>query len=186
MMCGLLISLLAGSVSAHCDRLDGPVARDATAALEQADFAAIAVWVGPEQEAELRVAFNKARKVRAQSDDAMELADLWFIETAVRLHREAEGMPYTGVKPAGRPTPEDISAADRAYADGDVEPVITLLQETVARHVRHLFERARNTRSDTQDIESGREAVDAYVRYIVYVHGLYGTIQAGPEHGVSD
>jgi hypothetical protein len=28
--------------------------------------------------------------------------------------------------------------------------------------------------------------VDAYVKYVIYVHGLHQTIQAGPAHGVGE
>ena len=37
----------------------------------------------------------------AYRDAARELADTWFFETIIRLHRAAEGAPFTGLKPAG-------------------------------------------------------------------------------------
>lgn len=181
------ILLIAASVSAHCDRLDGPVATDARRALETGDFIAVGAWVEPGQTDELRAAFEQTRTVRTQSEAARDLADRWFIETAVRLHREAEGMPYTGLKPAGQPESPDVAAADRAYETGDVEPVVTLLHEAIDGHVRNLFEQASHTRQhDAGSLESGRERVDAYIRFLIYVHGLYDQINAGPEHGLGE
>lgn len=37
--------------------------------------------------------------VRAKGKEAQELADMYFFETLVRIHREGEGAPYTGLKP---------------------------------------------------------------------------------------
>ena len=37
-----------------------------------------------------------------------------------------------------------------------------------------------------ENVEAGREWVDAYVKYVIYVNGLYKTIQAGPAHGVGE
>jgi len=85
----------------HCDTLDGPVVAAAKKALEIRNVKAILPWVPKKAENELTKAFKKALKVRAQGPEARDLADYWLYETAVRLHREGEGAPYTGLKPAG-------------------------------------------------------------------------------------
>ena len=36
----------------------------------------------------------------AMGKDAQELADMYFFETLVRIHRAGEGVAYTGLKPA--------------------------------------------------------------------------------------
>ena len=179
--------LVAASAAAHCDREDGPVANDARAALAGGEFTKIAVWVGEAQTDELRRAFDQTRTVRSQSEEARELADRWFIETAVRLHRAAEGMPYTGLQPAGLPAPAEVAAADKAYAADDVEPVIELLESSLEEHVRSLFTEAMRAKKEgDKSLEAGREKIDAYVRFILYVHGLVEKIEAGPEHGVGE
>lgn len=74
----------------HCDTMDGPVVKAAKMALEAGNVNLILPWVPKKAEAELKKAFQKALRVRKQDKDAAELADYWFFETAVRLHREGE------------------------------------------------------------------------------------------------
>lgn len=175
------------TTEAHCDRLDGPVAADARVALESGTADPALIWVGEEQEEAVQAAFKSAQAARAEGPNAATLAERYFIETVVRLHREAEGMPYTGVKPAGLPEPPDITAADRAVETGDLQPVIRVLENELEKHVRHLFDEATRKKNDAnRSVQAGREWADAYVRFIVYVHGLYATMQAGPEHGVGE
>ena len=45
---------------AHCDRVNGPVATDAREALESADITKALIWVGEEQEEELRSSFGQS------------------------------------------------------------------------------------------------------------------------------
>lgn len=85
----------------HCDTMDGPVVKAAKRALETGNVNLILPWVPKKSEAELKKAFNKTLRVSKLGKGATELADYWFFETAVRVHREGEGAPYTGLKPAG-------------------------------------------------------------------------------------
>lgn len=85
----------------HCDTMDGPVVKAATEALEKGNVNFILSWVPKKAEVELRKAFEKTLLARKLGKEAKELADYWFFETAVRLHREGEGASYTGLKPAG-------------------------------------------------------------------------------------
>lgn len=179
-----------GSVSdltAHCDRMDGPVATSALEALQRGEFQRIQIWVGSKQEDELRQAFDQALAVRNLGDAARDLADRYLVETAVRLHREAEGMPFTGVKPAGLPLPIDLERAETALESEELEPVLNVLTDHVSRRLRRLFEEAVQSRKDKdRSVEAGRKWTDAYVRYIIFVHGLFETIQQGPSHGIED
>lgn len=171
----------------HCDKLDGPVAIAAREALDTGEFNVIRIWVGEDQEAELQDAFHQAREVRDLSSDAQQLADRYFIETAVRLHRAAEGMPFTGVKPAGTPNPEDIRAGDQAIQSGEIDPVLELLQNQLSENVKKWYRQAMDAKqAKDQNIQAGREWVDAYVQYIVYVHQLSQRIQSPPAHGVGE
>jgi hypothetical protein len=182
---GVALVLLGPSTSmAHCDRENGPVAAAAREALETGNFAAVQVWVGKAQEAEFRARFDECLAVRRAGGKARVLADRYFLETAVRLHREAEGMPYTGLKPA-RPLPPDLQAAERALEQNDPDTVVSLLTGEVAKKVGEWFSQAAEARKQKDEsVKAGRRWVDAYVKYIVYVHGLYQAIQAGPKHGV--
>ncbi len=85
----------------HCDTMDGPVVKAAKKALETGNVNLILPWVPKKAEGALKKAFGKALRTRKMGKGAAELADYWFFETAVRLHRVGEGAPYTGLKPAG-------------------------------------------------------------------------------------
>ena len=79
--------LLAGIISAHCDTMDGPVVKDARTAIEKNNVNYVLKWVHPEAEQEVREAFSLAMKVRDLGPDARTLADKYFFETLIRLHR---------------------------------------------------------------------------------------------------
>lgn len=108
------------------------------------------------------------------SPEARELADLYFFETLVRVHRAGEGAPYTGLKPAGRDLGPAIPAADRAIENGSTEAVKKLLMETVEQGLHTAFHRVQERKGfDPSDVSAGREYVEAYVVFIHYVEGLY-------------
>ena len=114
------------------------------------------------------------------------LSEQYFMEIAVRLHREAEGMTYTGLKPA-QPLPKDIAKAEKALETGNIDPVSNMLATEMEKKLQHVFERANKARQNKdKSLEAGREWADAYVKYVIYVHGLYKTIQAWPAHGVGE
>jgi hypothetical protein len=169
----------------HCDRVDGPVAVAAREALQVGQLARAAIWVGADQEKELTEAYELAMEARKQGGPAAAVAERYMVEAAVRLHREAEGLPFDGVKAASTPLPADIVAADRALASGRVDELIELLSGELEREVRELYEAAKREEAGReQSVAAGRQWVDAYVRYVGFVHGLHATIEAGPEHGV--
>jgi hypothetical protein len=179
-----LAGLLAAShAAAHCDALDGPVVRDARAALASERLDTALKWVAPDKERELRAAFDLALAVRGGGGQARALAERFFMETLVRLHREGEGAPFTGLKPAGGIDPA-IAAADEALANGSVEPLVHGITAAAERGVRDRFERARaaSARAD-ESVARGREAVAAYVAYVHHVEALLKVASAGDEHG---
>jgi len=183
----LLIVALAwpNGLWAHCDRSDGPVATAARAALEKNQPEVVLAWVATAQDQELRQAFGLAARARAQGGPGAEVSERFLVETAIRLHREAEGLPFEGVKPATGALPRDIALADEALVKGNVDGVVALLQADIDKEVRGLFETLRAQQTNREgDLEGRRKWVDAYVRYIGFVHGLNAAIEAGPEHGV--
>jgi hypothetical protein len=124
----LAVALLAAMLAspsraiAHCDTLDGPVVSDARAALEARDVTPVLKWVEAGKEPEVREAFRHALAVRVLGPEARTLADRFFFETLVRVHREGEGEPYTGLKPAGaglRGRLRDVRALRGAPPAGD-------------------------------------------------------------------
>ena len=170
-------------VFAHCDGLDGPVVRAAQEALDTGDVKRVLIWVQPQDEPEVRQVFDRTLAVRKLSAGARELADRYFFETVVRLHRAGEGAPYTGLKPAGRDLGPAIPAADEALAGGSIEPVLKLLTAAVDGGVREQFKRAlagKNFKQD--DLAAGRDYVSAYVTYVHYVERLYEAASR-PVHG---
>ncbi|TAL26947.1 MAG: hypothetical protein EPN97_18445 [Alphaproteobacteria bacterium] len=103
LLAGLIGLLPFRAAFAHCDGLDGPVVRAATEALNTGKIEPVLIWVRKQDEAEVKEIFRKALAVRKlQNAEAASLADMYFFETIVRIHRAGEGAPYTGLKPAGR------------------------------------------------------------------------------------
>ena len=161
-------------VFAHCDGMDGPVVTAAKKALETGNVNLVLIWVQKKDEAEIKKAFQKTLAVRKLNPEAKELADMYFFETLVRIHRAGEGAPYTGLKPAGRDLGPAIPAADKAIVDGKIEPVIKLLTDKMQEGIHEQFKNVmakKNFKKD--DVEAGQEYIEAYVTFIHYVEGLY-------------
>lgn len=174
--------MVASPASAHCDSMDGPVVQAAEAALATGEVERVLMWVRPQDDAEIREAFARTLEVRALGGTAAELADRWFFETLVRVHREGEGAPYTGLKPAGYEVPAGIAMADRALEDGSVDAVATRITAHLEQSIRERFEAANALRShDPADVEAGRRYVHAYVAYIHLVEEVVEVLHGGAD-----
>jgi hypothetical protein len=148
---------------AHCDGMDGPVVKAAQRALAVGNVNLVLLWVQPDDAAQIKAALQRTLKVRQQSAEASELADLHFFETLVRLHRAGEGAPYTGLRPVGRDLGPAIPAADKALETGDVEPVVKLLRERLEAGLRHHFKAAHGKQKySPEDVEASHEFVKAH------------------------
>lgn len=162
---------------AHCDTLTGPVVQAARTALERGDVTPVLPWVKAEHEAEIRTAFRQTLVVRALGAEARALADRYFYETLVRIHRAGEGAPYTGLK--DQPAEPIIALADQALADGSAEAMIQRITAHVAAGIQKHFDRAAGARRrQGESVSAGREFVDAYVRYTHYVEGIHAAVMA--------
>jgi len=169
-----IAGLLSTPAQAHCDGMDGPVVKAAQAALAKGDVNVVLIWVRKDDEAEIREAFERTLNVRKLSPQARELADEYFFETVVRVHRAAEGAPFTGLKPAGRDLGPAIPAADQALESKDVAPLTNLLGERMRTGLLERYDRAIEAKAfRVQDVDAGREYVETYVTFIHYVEGLY-------------
>ena len=165
-----LSMLLLVPSEAHCDTLDGPVVTAAQKALDTDDVNLVLIWIRQEDEAQIREAFEKTLTVRKLSPEAKDLADMYFFETLVRVHRAGEGAPYTGLKPAGPAVP----AADNALESNSADELVKLLTDAVQDGTRGEFEKAISKKNfSPDDVEAGREYIEAYVPFIHYVERIY-------------
>jgi len=155
------------------------VVTDAKEALEKGDVNLVLVWVNEDDEAEVRKAFEDTLEVRKLGAEAKELADRYFLETLVRVHRSSEGEPFTGLKPAGRDLGPAIPAADRALESGNVDPLEEIIVEAVRHGLRERFDRALAAKEyPANEVKEGREFVEAYVSFVHYAEGLYEAAHA--------
>ena len=179
-----LFALTPARALAHCDGLDGPVVKAAQRALETRNPALVLIWVQEQDEPEIRKTFEQTLAVRALSSQARELADRFFFETLVRVHRAGEGAPFTGLKPAGRDLGPAIPAADEAVRVGSVEPVRHLLTVAIQERLRQQFGEVMATKTfEPDDVAAGRAYVKAYVEFIHFVELLYdGTMKMPNGH----
>ena len=179
----LAIVLSSATANAHCDAIDGPVVRAAQEALATGNVNLVLIWVRKIDEAEIRRSFDQTLVVRKMGAQARELADMYFFETLVRIHRTGEGAPYTGLKPAGRDLGPAIPAADEALKSGDVTQLANLLADRLRAGLLDRYNEAMAARSySIQDVNAGRAYIEAYVTYIHYVERLY-TAVASPASG---
>ena len=176
--CGML---LVSTVRAHCDTLNGPVVLTAKAALEKGDVTPVLKWVKKDHEAEVKAVFQKAMAVRARGPEAKEVADRYFLETLVRLHRAGEGEPYTGIQ--DEPVEPIVAQADQALESGSVEALIEKVTAHVAQGIRERFHKALEAKKRAdQNVEAGREYVEVYVQYMHYVEGIHNAAMAVGAH----
>ncbi len=179
------LALLLGSNTAfaHCDTLDGPVVAAARKALDSGNVNLILVWVQKKDEGEIRNMFQKAVAVRKAGGQAKELADMYFFETLVRIHRAGEGADYTGLKPAGKIEPP-IAAADKSLETGKLQDVAQLISKRMEQGLHRNFEdMMKKKKYNPDDVAAGRAFSSAYVEYTHYVERLYNAAETlAPEH----
>jgi hypothetical protein len=112
--------------------------------------------------------------VRASGPEARELADTYFFETVVRVHRAGEGAPYTGLEPAGRGFGPAVKGADEALESGSVDDVVRLVSGEVTAGIRERFRHAIEARRRRDEsIAAGRDFVATYVDFVHYVERLH-------------
>jgi hypothetical protein len=168
-----LLLVAPGLARAHCDTLDGPVVQAARRALETGKVNPVLAWVQPADEAGIKAAFARALAVRRAGPEARALADTWFFETLVRVHRAGEGVPFSGLKPAGQDLGPTVPAADRAIEQGSPDAVEKLLVDSVKAGLHERFARLRSRKPPADDVAAGRAWVAAYVSWVHYVEGVH-------------
>lgn len=179
----MMLFSISSKVFAHCDTLEGPVIKEAKVALENKDVTPVLKWIPKEQEAEVKAAFDKALKERAKGVEAKEKSDMEFFEILVRIHRESEGAPFTGIKPAGTPPEPVVVAADEAIEVGTVDSLVEEISSNIAKGIRERFNRVIETKKHmNESVEAGRAYVAAYVEFVHYVEGLHKSVSEVTVH----
>lgn len=139
-------------------------------------------WIPTADEAVVRTAFDATVNVRGESDAARALADRYFFETLVRLHRAGEGEGFTGLKPAGSTGPA-IAAADRALDDGRIDQLADKYAAAVRDTITHRFSETREKQREAgQSVALGREYVEAYVQLTHFVESVEHLVAHGASH----
>ncbi len=173
----------------HCDSMDGPVVTAAKQALDAGDVKLILPYVPKDGEAEVRQAFEKVFPLHRQTNGAKQVADLYFFETVVRVHRAGEGAPFTGLKPAGLDVGPIIPVAEKAIETESSDELEQLLVNIVRTEVRKRFDHMVHLKKHAQENgDAARAYVEAMLGLQVYSHQIYLCAKAeahegGHEHG---
>jgi len=178
--------ILTGTAFAHCDGEDGPVVTAAKKALDEKNVNLALIWVQKDDEKSIVDAYNKTLSVRELNPSAKELADKYFFETLVRIHRMGEGAPFTGVKPAGFNNDPSVLQADKTIETSSLKELYVLLTEQVHNGLHNAYEKVESLKNyDKDNVEEGREYVAAYVNFLHYAEGIYkaaGKTEHSHEH----
>lgn len=170
---------------AHCDSVNGPVVGAAELALAKGDVKLVLPYVQPDAEKELTAAFDQAMKVRKQGGAAQQLAETYFYETAVRLHRVGEGAAYTGLKYEADFGPA-LAAADQALQTNSAKAVNKVLVDAVNEGVAAKFKAVQDARANAQKlgtVQAHRERAEAELIFEKYVLELHSAATGQAAHG---
>ena len=166
----------------HCDTLDGPVVVAARRALDADDVDLALPFVPVDGEDEVRAAFDLACKARTQGPEARQVADLYFFDTVVRVHRRGEGAPHTGLKPAGLDVGPVIPLAERAVESGNPAPLVEFLQRAVREQAQARLARVGELEAATgSGVPAARAYTSAMLGFVVWSHKLWQA--ATSQHG---
>lgn len=178
----ILLLFVSQTAFAHCDSYDGPVIKDATKALETNNVNLVLKWITDEQEKEITPLFNKTFNLKSGDKDIYEIVEKHFFETLVRLHRETEGAPYTGLKPA-ESTKQIIQMTDIALHEEDIEGFIIKLDNHLNKVVQEKYQKvAELDKVKNNSVSEGRAFVAAYVDYTHTIAAIHDIIEHGGKH----
>ncbi|HYR30114.1 MAG TPA: DUF6448 family protein [Thermoanaerobaculia bacterium] len=181
--CFLAVIIAAPAAFAHCDWIKGPVVADARAALAKGDVAPALKWVPAADEPEIRRAFARTLAARAGGEDARDVADQWFFETLVRVHRASEGEPFTGLKGADYEPEAGIEMADQALEASSIAEVEKVLTTAMKSELQKRFAAAIEAKKHADEsVAAGRQFVHAYAEFIHYVEGVHRSVAQNGHH----
>ncbi|MFW9973020.1 MAG: DUF6448 family protein, partial [Candidatus Odinarchaeota archaeon] len=152
-------------------------------ALSEKNINLILPWVPEEAEEELEKIFKKTLTIREKGKESAELADLWFFENAVRLHRIGEGKGFTGLKPAGLDWGPIVPRADKAIENKNPNEVIDFLKNTIEDKLKEKFQYIMALINyDKNDVKNARKYVHAILDFTLFSNHLYKFLIAGKSH----
>lgn len=171
--------LVPKNAEAHCNSMDGPVVLAAQEALETGNVNLVLIWVSKEQEDQIKSSFRQTLDVRGENEQVRKMADMYFFETLVRLHRESEGAPYTGLKPAGTDFVPAIPAGDHALETGSLKELRDLIVQEFEAGLHAYFDEMMESKGfNPNDIEAGRKFVHNYVTFMHFAEPVYNAVKA--------
>lgn len=132
--------ILPQNALAHCDSYDGPVIKDALKALETNEPTLVMKWIDAIHEKDITALFSKTMKYKTAAIEIYSLLEKHFLETLVKIHREGEGKPYTGLKHAGS-TKQIIQLTDTALANKDLQTLFERLNGHVGKIFNEKYEK---------------------------------------------
>jgi len=167
---------------AHCDSYDGPVIQDAYKALEKEDVSFVMKWIETKHEAEITNLFNKTVGLKNMDAEIYSIVEKHFLETLVRHHRETEGAPYTGLKPAGSTAPI-VQMADNSIENQEVKTLLTNLGNHIQEVISEKYEKvAALSKVKDNSVAEGRAYVAAYVDYTHTLEAIESVMAHGGHH----
>jgi hypothetical protein len=176
-------TLIPMTASAHCDTMDGPTVADGLKAMDSNNVNYVLKWVQPDYEAAITDVFNLSMKVKDLGPEAKEMAEKYFFSELVRMHRAGEGAPFDGLKPSGTPIDERVLAADESIASGSLAPLEGLIEEELLPELTERFDKVMALKDfDVNDVEAGREYIEAYVSFFKFAEGEEEHHGAADEH----
>lgn len=175
--CAFAITIAAPAAFAHCDWIKGPVVADARAALAKGDVAPVLKWVTAADEPEIRRAFARTLAARAGGEDARDVADQWFFETLVRVHRASEGEPFAGLKGADYEPDAGIEMADHALEASSLAEVEKSLTAALTSELQKRFAAVTEAKKHAgESVAAGRRFVHAYAEFIHFVEEVHRSV----------
>lgn len=178
-MLSVLVLFVSKPALAHCDSYDGPVIIDARKALEVNHQELVLKWISKEQENEVISLFNKTVALKNGDQEIYEVVEKYFFETLVRLHRETEGAPYTGLKAPGT-TKQIIQMSDHALSSGDIDELVTKLNNHIGSVILEKYHKtAELSQKKNESVETGRAFVEAYVDYTHTLEAIHDVLEHG-------
>lgn len=167
-------------MASNSDSMDGPVVKAAETALDMENIKYVLPYVSPEDEVELKEAFEKTLTVRELSGEAAELADYWFFETAVRLHHKGIGISYTGLKNSATDYGPIIPKADLAIETENINDLLDSLLNLIREDIKGRFDDVLSKKDyQINDVEDARDYINARAEFIKFTNHIYNYFEKG-------